>query len=443
MFTSYLNIIMQKLRGATKRVIKLLSHHKREREQAAEEEKQQTDDINLWSELDGNLLGEILSRLCFADQFRFRVVCKNWLAARPINTKTLLPWYLCINRSAVYEFRRFDFQLYDPSSPNPVSVLNISLTKLGIPFSSYMTYAATVKHNWLFICIERGKWFTCLSHVYFRLFSPFARKISTLPKLTHPRAHPLHFTMTWSTQPDSPDCVFYLLDTCNIPKIALFTYRNGDKNWTATQFDEVQNFWPHLCSLVYLHGVLYIVSPTGKIVSYDIVGREFKFECLLIDELLALHFSLSRKQRVLELDGEVMIVCLGSYVDNNVTLTHKPCIKRYNRSSKAWIPVSTLGNRALFVSDKTYEVAKIDTIDMRNSGVLSNKIFHFFDGRCLVYSIEDGELVEFKPADSNLLEDNGSDLSEYKNRFFGTFSDANSNKSVFWLEPPCVHVCST
>ncbi|KAK1394038.1 hypothetical protein POM88_013094 [Heracleum sosnowskyi] len=46
----------------------------------------------LWSELDENLLGEIMSRLGLTDQARFRAVCKRWNSARPITTYEPLPW---------------------------------------------------------------------------------------------------------------------------------------------------------------------------------------------------------------------------------------------------------------------------------------------------------------------------------------------------------------
>lgn len=76
---------------------------------------------------------------------------------------------------------------------------------------------------------------------------------------------------------------------------------------------------------------------------------------------------------------------------------------------------------------------------MRNNGVLSNKIYHFFDDACLIYSVENGELVEFKSISSN--EDGGGDLHEYKKKYCTTFSD--TKKSIYWLEPHSVRVCSS
>ncbi|KAK1403305.1 hypothetical protein POM88_002910 [Heracleum sosnowskyi] len=115
------------------------------------EEEDEEQYINLWSELDGNLLGEILSRLCLTDQARFRGVCKNWLAAHPINSIKPLPWYLSFDLSLTPVTRRFEFQIFDPSSPNLVSLYNISLTKFGISSSSDMNIAASVENNWLLI----------------------------------------------------------------------------------------------------------------------------------------------------------------------------------------------------------------------------------------------------------------------------------------------------
>ncbi|KAK1355562.1 hypothetical protein POM88_048818 [Heracleum sosnowskyi] len=401
-----------------------------------EHEDEEQVDMNLWSELDVNLLGEILSRLCLTDQARFRVVCKNWLAAHPINITKSLPWYLTFDHSRPPVTRRFEFQLYDPSSPNLALVHNIALATFGIPCSSYMEIGATLKHNWLFICTRNQRLFFWTRR-YFLLFSPFTRKIITLPRFDYPCRFK-YFMSTFSTEPDSPDCIFFLLGTCHADKIAVLTYRNGDKEWTAKQFNTVTDFVPCPCDLVYHRGMLYIVSPLGQLASYNIANGEFKFEHLLVNRRFVQNIISSMKHKVLVLNGELMILYFESHAEQNATLLGKQCIRRYNWLKKGWIPVSTLGDKSLFVNDKAFKFATIDKKDKIN-GVLPNKIYYFFDGGCLVYSIEEGELVEFKSICSDSLEDGGGDLNEYKNYFGTTFSD--TNKSIYWLEPPCVRVC--
>lgn len=78
------------------------------------------------------------------------------------------------------------------------------------------------------------------------------------------------------------------------------------------------------------------------------------------------------------------------------------CKKLYNWSTKDWIPLSTLGGKSLIFSERNDQV------------VAFSEIYQFYDGGCLVYSIEDGEVTEFSSVNSNLMEDAGSDSPEYK-----------------------------
>lgn len=390
-------------------------------------------DKNIWCELDTNLLGEIMGRLCLTDQARFRVVCKNWLAVCPITPPTnTLPWYLYFDRSLPTVSNILEFRVCDPSSSLAL-VHKISLAKLRIPSPpSYEDIAACIKHNWLFISCRRPR----LSHWrrrYFILFSLFTKKIVTLPMLDYTSR--FTFMREFTTMPDSPDCVFFLLDTSKSDKIALLTYCNGDKEWTAREFDKVDDFLPCFCTPLYIRGILYIVSPFGQLASYNILDGEFKFETLFVDEVFRLNYRSSRMYRVFELDGELMLIYFGFYPENNTTSLAQECIKMYDWSNKVWIPVSTLGDKSLFVSDndKINGVATVNREEMSISGVLSNKIYRLSHCGCLIYSIEDGDLVEFKSINS---EDGGGQLGEYKYDFDISLSDAT--KAMYWLDPPRV-----
>lgn len=146
------------------------------------------------------------------------VVCKNCLAARPITRKSSsLPWYFCFDCLLPTVSNRLEFRVYEPSSsaPNLALVYKISLTKLGIPPPlSHEDIGLCSKQDWLF-----------------------------------------------TTNPDSPDCVFFLLDTSKDDKIAVITYCNGDKQWTAREFDKHVDFLSCVSSPIYIRRILYIVSP--------------------------------------------------------------------------------------------------------------------------------------------------------------------------------------
>lgn len=114
----------------------------------AKQEEEQVDINHLWSELDPNMLGEILERLCFADQVRFHVVYKNWLHVHKFTPfKKPLLWYLTFDRDLL------GIQLHDSSSLHPASVQNISFTKLGISSPAFYKKVSSIflKHNWLLI----------------------------------------------------------------------------------------------------------------------------------------------------------------------------------------------------------------------------------------------------------------------------------------------------
>ncbi|KAL8120714.1 hypothetical protein AgCh_017769 [Apium graveolens] len=219
----------------------------------------------------------------------------------------------------------------------------------------------------------------------------------------------------------------------------------GDKEWTAKEFDRGNGFVRCYCDPIYFRGIMYIVSPYGQLASYSIVDGELKFESLFIDQLFALNYNSFMVHQVFELNGELMLIYLGSWKENNSPIPgSKHCIKRYDWLTKVWLPVSTLGNKTLIVSDKFLSVLIISREEMRNDGVLSNKIYRFFDCGCIIfncgciiYSLEDGDLVEFKSTNSNLLEDGSGDLIEYKYNCGSPYKD--KTKAFYWLEPPVLH----
>ncbi|KAK1402812.1 hypothetical protein POM88_002417 [Heracleum sosnowskyi] len=123
-------------------------------------EQQEVNVSSPWAELDWNVLGEIVSKLCVTDQARFCVVCKNWLAApHPfINSnaaiKSSLPWHGC-----EYPGSCSEFQLYDPlsSSPNHLASRHIiDWSQLDNPISKIST-----------VPLFEENWFTSDLHLHF------------------------------------------------------------------------------------------------------------------------------------------------------------------------------------------------------------------------------------------------------------------------------------
>ncbi|XP_017250590.1 uncharacterized protein LOC108221206 [Daucus carota subsp. sativus] len=410
------------------------SKHKQKQLSEEEQEENEVKASSSWAELDRNLLGEIVSRLCVADQARFGAVNTHWLAAaRSMTTKSSssssLPWHGCKYPGSS------EFRLYNPlSSPSHLASQHlIDWSQLGIP-SSTDVYLHLVKHNWVFLSVTKPRLFFW-TRTYAFLFSPFTKRIITLPTFDYPNG--FHFVSTFSTRPDSPDCVFCCVDADRDDKIAVLTYRNGDKQWTARQFNMHPDFKPWNSLPHILDGILYILSPYGQVASYNILNGEFIFDRLLHDEFVV-HNSAKRIVHSFVLNGELLIIGFNPDVRKDATLPGQQFVRRYHRSLKVWLPVRTLGDYALFFNPKFIDVSLVNTKDIRTcNGLLSNKVYHFFSGGCLVYSLQDGELVQFKCINSTFLGDGENDLPEYKYNY-----STPATHLAYWLEAPPVHSSS-
>lgn len=165
------------------------------------------------------------------------------------------------NQSSPCLTATLEFSLYEPScTVDPTSLHTISLTKLGIPCPSFSR--ATCIKNWLFICI-RVEWLWYY-RINFLLLCPFTKEVIKLPQLDYP--FPFIFMRTFSTDPNSPDCVFLLSDTTCLTsmKIVIITYRYGDKECTARQFNKAYEFVPCHCIPIYFQGIFILFLHSDK-----------------------------------------------------------------------------------------------------------------------------------------------------------------------------------
>ncbi|KAL1820136.1 hypothetical protein ACET3Z_015005 [Daucus carota] len=351
---------------------------KHKHKQLSEEEEEEVKASSSWAELDRNLLGEIVCRLYVSDQARFGAVCTHWLAAaHSITTKSSsssLPWHGCKYPGSS------EFRIYDPlSSPTHLASRHlIDWSQLGIP-SSTDVYLHLVKHNWVFLSVSKPRLFFWTRRYVF-LFAPFTKRIITLPTFDYPNG--FNFVSTFSTRPDSPDCVYCCVDADRDDKIAVLTYRNGDKQWTARRFNMHPDFKPWNSLPHILDGILYILSPYGQVASYNILNGEFIFDRLLHDEFVVEN-SAKRIVHSFVLNGELLIIGFNPDVRKDATLPGQQFVRRYHRSRK------------------------------------------------------DGELVQFKCINSTFLGDGGNDLPEYKYNY-----STPATHLAYWLEAPPVRSSS-
>lgn len=273
----------------------------------------------------------------------------------------------------------------------PVSVHTISFNKLRIPVRYWKRISTFCKQGWLFISITPIGSLKS-RRIHFILFSPLTRTLKQLPSLTASS----DFKQTFSSDPESADCVFLLLDTW-IPDgfFTVTTCRKGDTQWTVRKFERPLHFM--YSRPTYTRGLFYIISPFGQVISYNVIEGKIKYESSDSDQ----DFSIGthRRNKVFTRNGELMY----NYRCSNGT-------KRFDWSKKVWIPVSSLTDPPA-ASDKVIRV---------------EDMIQFFASECLCSS-ESSSLAEhlmFKPQE--YVFDSGRIKQVRINSFF-------------WLEPPLLH----
>ncbi|KAK1392345.1 hypothetical protein POM88_011401 [Heracleum sosnowskyi] len=310
-----------------------------------------------WSELCSDLLGDIIGRLCFTDQVYVQAVCKSWHNVYLIHKYHAVCKSLGLQSTSgfVRVFRKnqglactLQFHLYalSHSIDDPISVHSISLSELGVPtLSSWSDIRTFCKNNWLFISITERK--NCpFAHMYFILFSPTSKKLKQLPPCLNSSAWCIE--QTFSSDPESADCVFLILDTSTFhDKFVVATCRKDDNKWNVRCFSKIDTFQRCVCMPMYARGNFYIVSPDGQLASYNVTENIIEFECLSTYADLADNYTSSQTCILFMVNGEVM--CNFGHKAN-------PRTERYDRSKKVWIPVSSLRDSAILNIDKTHSV---------------------------------------------------------------------------------------
>ncbi|XP_074378674.1 uncharacterized protein LOC141720225 [Apium graveolens] len=314
-----------------------------------------------WSELCSDLLGDIMGRLCPTDQARFRAVCKSWRHVYPIikphavfkaeglEGASLLSWFVQVDQRFRQSNSTLEVRLYAPchSIHYPISVHTISLSELSIPtLYNHSHMKIFCKINWLFISIMNIEVARC-PQMYFILFSPLTKTLKQLPPCSDPLLR--HFELSFSSDPESADCVFILLDLSFYDKFIVSTCRKDDKEWTIRPFRKVQNFPTDVCKLMYTEGDFYIVSRYGKVASYNVIKKEINIESLSIDGCLGGNKAL-RLYNLFTMNGELMSIF--NYGDIS-------CTKRFDRVNKVWINVSSLHDSENIDDEKPHSAANM------------------------------------------------------------------------------------
>lgn len=335
-----------------------------------------------WSHLPFDLLGTIADRIYFLEEVRFRALCKNWHCQATLHKTTLvksLPWIVKLIRPSIH---RFEFQLYEPlTNFKPTAFHKIDFFQF---LSTHLVkhIKITCKRGWLLFQIPRNDW--CSTTFVF--FSLLSKKVVSLPRLGHNRNCHSFYITAFSADPSSQDFVFIVLKPRGEQKHSISTFCRRENRWSTTMFVGVP-FLCYGCIVVYIRGIFYFVNRYGHMASYNIAAGVWKQETVSINHSIIRSNVRYDVRYAFELNGQLMVVCLGSYGDSS-----RFSVRRFDWSKKVWVPVSSLGERALCVGLNSFSVIA-GKENATNCGVLPNMINVLVDPGCNVYTVENGGSV--------------------------------------------------
>lgn len=284
--------------------------------------------VHAWSNLPTDLLRLTTERLCFADQTRFRAVCKSWhgiSGVQSINKAWLMTHYRVRddgNIKVVCNF--FDISM------NKTYTFKIDPMSYGEEIFKEFNILALVKaskNGWLLI---QNYW----SQFTF-FYNPFhALKIIKLPALSNIGCNISN--ATFSTVPTSPDCMVFDIRTTSDsrgPKIIISICRCSDNEWISYIFDI--KFVGFVRDTVYSKGKLYCVFSSGHLGAFCTTDRDWR---VLSNLCPAIRKFDRYKYHMFEFDGEVVLVVLSKTWPNILVFN-------YDWSNMAWVWQDRLGNQ--------------------------------------------------------------------------------------------------
>lgn len=229
------------------------------------------------------------------------------------------------------------------------------------------------------------------------LLNPTSKEMMQLPRLVDIPVFPDDDICILTATPDDPNHQFHVVfihsKTCTF-----YFCQLGDEKFYKQTFEE--NGSKYICSATFyggkIHLSIYFGVPAGDLLyTAEIVGREIYFNKLAVEDIgKSLPITIFGFQTYLiESCGELLFVkrmSFGSYGRK----VHSFLIFRMDFSKKAWVQVKNIGERAIFISDRS----NISCFVPEN-GVKRNSIyFTITSSRFLyVFDLEDDTITKFLP----------------------------------------------
>ncbi|KAK0601354.1 hypothetical protein LWI29_023465 [Acer saccharum] len=230
-----------------------------------------------WSDLLVDLLILIMERLHYVDRIRFRAVCKGWRSETDkVKSENKLPWLMS------WYWPGEDFgepnslrneedgsitswcNLYDPIRKQKQTIFEY---KEGAIFVGAEFCAA--KDGWVLFS-KREDMATGQTTLLF-FYNPFTKRIIKLD-----RSYLKVSAATFTTTPDSPDCLIFTYTKYSTKTISIGTYSPSKKTWKRLYFAGNHG---RIRSLIYIEGVFYCSFRRyggGILGSFNLATQEWK-----------------------------------------------------------------------------------------------------------------------------------------------------------------------
>ncbi|KAI3464351.1 hypothetical protein Pfo_021014 [Paulownia fortunei] len=298
-------------------------------------EKNQETERKYWVDLPQDTLALILRKLHFADQIRFRAVCKSWrISEDRMRCSDHLPWVM--NHSWMYsmvlDMFPFECEIFDPHSQKVHKVSN-SVEKFKKSCSPFdVTMVSATKQGWLLIGGEEQQGSSFFMH------NPFTNEVILLPHLAYE-----YSVATFSANPASQECEIFVLchDRANNKALYIGNYcLSRDKEWSTQLLDTTEE---ECFGLQYMKGKLYCLFEEGMLKCYNLADKSWE---LLTSGLPEPYSYWMDRCWLIETEGNLIMAWPPNYEYD------KWYIFRFDWSHMSWAFEPSLKNMAFFISGK-------------------------------------------------------------------------------------------
>ncbi|KAF5189931.1 F-box family protein [Thalictrum thalictroides] len=328
-----------------------------------------------WEDLPIDLVQLISSSLSLGDCIRFRLICKTWISiTSPLRSNPPLiqsnsesqplPWLMSIpvtNKGACSFYHPIYSDTYTMDIPEIAGAL-----------------IHDSKYGWLLLSREK---------TFLFFFNPLTMENIKLPD--NEEWH-LLYGVSFSSPPTSSDCVVFGITQYHEKFVEMLIYsKNDEDSWYDFRVDTKvpYEFMASDCNPLFCDGVFYCLSKDGKLGCFNPMESEdddLIWKVLPVPPVFCfsklMDFTTDIRGFIGEYDGEIISVFVG--VDGKQIEVYK-----LDRSELKWVKLDNLGDKVLFLGQKTCML-----VTARLKGI-ENRIYlpRFKENANVFYSLRSGQ----------------------------------------------------